>query len=287
VRGGSGTKCVHMLASHEKVRLRFLDPRETFGVERSEARERLEQLEARLAKQQEELYAAGRNAVLIVLQGLDTAGKDSTLRRVINVMGPAGCRVEHFKTPTPLELSHDFLWRVHSVTPQLGMVGVFNRSHYEDVLIARVHGLVPKHVWETRYDRINEFERLLSESGTIVIKFMLHISKKEQRDRLLSREADREKSWKLSSADWPEHERYDQYIEAYQDVLERCSTPFAPWHVVPADRKWFRDLAISQTIVDVLARHEKRWHEDIELRGARALRAIALERDGQQSVSAV
>ena len=141
MRGGSGTKCVHMLASHEKVRLRFLDPRETFGVERSEAKERVEQLEVRLAKQQEELYAAGRNAVLIVLQGLDTAGKDSTLRRVINVMGPAGCRVEHFKEPTPLELSHDFLWRVHSVTPQLGMVGVFNRSHYEDVLIARVHGL--------------------------------------------------------------------------------------------------------------------------------------------------
>jgi PPK2 family polyphosphate:nucleotide phosphotransferase len=208
---------------------------------------------------------------------MDTSGKDGTIRRVMSEVNPAGCRVEAFKVPTTLELRHDFLWRIHQVAPVLGMMTVFNRSHYEDVLVTRVHKLVPKHVWETRYDRVNEFERLLSESGTIIIKFMLHISKKEQRDRLLAREADKDKAWKLSTADWPEHERYDEYIEAYQDAIERCSTPFAPWHIVPADRKWFRDVAIGQTIADVLALHEKRWHEDIELRGSRALRVVKEE----------
>jgi PPK2 family polyphosphate:nucleotide phosphotransferase len=274
VRAGIATKLVHTLSSHEKVRLRQIDTNETFGIDKKDAKDRLETLEQRLAELQEKLYAAGRNAVLVVLQGLDTAGKDGAIRRVMREVNPAGCRVEAFKVPTTLELRHDFLWRVHKVTPFLGMMTIFNRSHYEDVLVTRVHKLVPKHVWETRYDRINEFERLLSESGTIIIKFMLHISKKEQRDRLLAREADKDKAWKLSTADWPEHERYDEYIEAYQDAIERCSTPFAPWHVVPADRKWFRDIAIGQTVADVLALHEKRWHEDIELRGARALRAV-------------
>jgi PPK2 family polyphosphate:nucleotide phosphotransferase len=269
-----GAKLVYTFSSHEKVRLRHIDPSEAFGIDKREARERMAALEPRLAELQEKLYAAERNAVLIVLQGIDTAGKDGTIRRVMRAVNPAGCRVETFKTPTPLELRHDFLWRVHLVAPQHGMMTIFNRSHYEDVLIARVHKLVPKHVWETRYDRINDFERLLSENGTIILKFMLHISKKEQRDRLLAREADKDKAWKLSTADWPEHERYDEYIEAYQDALERCATPFAPWHVVPADRKWFRDLAIAQTLIDVLSLYEKRWQEDLELRGARALRAV-------------
>jgi PPK2 family polyphosphate:nucleotide phosphotransferase len=281
-----GTKLVHTLSNHEKVRLRQIDPAETFGLDKKDAKERLEEIEARLVALQEKLYAAGCNAVLIVLQGIDTSGKDGTIRRVMRAVNPAGCRVESFKVPTPLELQHDFLWRVHQVTPKLGMMSIFNRSHYEDVLVVRVHKLVPKHVWETRYDRINEFERLLSESGTIVLKFMLHVSKKEQRDRLLAREADKEKAWKLSTADWPEHERYDEYVEAYQDAIERCSTPFAPWNVVPADRKWYRDLAIAQTIVDVLSLHEKRWHEDLELRGVRALHAIK-ENGVRESVSAL
>jgi len=277
VRAGIGTKLVHTFSSHEKVRLRQIDPNETLGIDKSEAKDRVEWLEERLGDLQEKLYAAGRNAVLIVLQGLDTSGKDGTIRRAMRMLNPAGCRVEAFKEPTPLELRHDFIWRIHNVAPQLGMMTIFNRSQYEDVLVARVHKLVPKHVWETRYDRINEFERLLCENGTIIIKFMLHISKKEQRDRLLAREADKDKAWKLSTADWPEHERYDEYIEAYQDAIERCSTPFAPWHVVPADRKWFRDLAIGQTVVDIMALYEKRWHEDIELRGARALRVVKEE----------
>jgi PPK2 family polyphosphate:nucleotide phosphotransferase len=277
VRATIGTKLVHTFSSHEKVRLRQIDTSDTFGIDKKDAKDRLDALEERIAELQEKLYAAGRNAVLVVLQGLDTAGKDGTIRRVMRMLNPAGCRVEPFKVPTALELRHDFLWRVHNVAPQLGMMTIFNRSHYEDVLVARVHKLVPKHVWETRYDRINEFERLLSENGTIVVKFMLHIAKKEQRDRLLAREADKDKAWKLSTADWPEHERYDEYIEAYQDAIERCSTPFAPWHVVPADRKWFRDIAIGQTLASVLALHEKRWHEDIELRGARALRAVKEE----------
>ncbi len=277
MRATIGTKLVHTFSSHEKVRLRQIDTSDTFGIDKKDAKDRLDALEERIAELQEKLYAAGRNAVLVVLQGLDTAGKDGTIRRVMRMLNPAGCRVEPFKVPTALELRHDFLWRVHNVAPQLGMMTIFNRSHYEDVLVARVHKLVPKHVWETRYDRINEFERLLSENGTIVVKFMLHIAKKEQRDRLLAREADKDKAWKLSTADWPEHERYDEYIEAYQDAIERCSTPFAPWHVVPADRKWFRDIAIGQTLASVLALHEKRWHEDIELRGARALRAVKEE----------
>lgn len=277
MRAGAAVKLVYTFSNHEKVRLRQIDPCESFGVDKKAAKERLDELEVRLAELQEKLYAAGRNAVLIVLQGIDTAGKDGTIRRVMHAVNPAGCRVEAFKVPTALELRHDFLWRVHRVVPELGMIAIFNRSHYEDVLVARVHNLVPKHVWEPRYDRINEFERLLSENGTIVVKLMLHISKKEQRDRLLAREADKDKSWKLSTADWPEHERYDEYVEAYQDALERCSTPFAPWHVIPSDRKWLRDLAIAQTVVDVLTLHEKRWQEDLELRGARALRAVKSE----------
>jgi PPK2 family polyphosphate:nucleotide phosphotransferase len=219
-------------------------------------------------------YAAGAGGILIVLQGLDTAGKDGTIKHVMASFNPIGCRVESFKIPTPIEQAHDFLWRVHLVTPPRGMISIFNRSHYEDVLVTRVHNLVPQRVWESRYTHINNFEALLTDSGTTILKFFLYISKEEQRQRLLAREADRDKAWKLSTADWPEHDLYDQYTSAYEDALARCTTRQAPWYIVPANHKWHRNLAISRTIVDTLEPSRRIWQKDLEKRGREQLAAV-------------
>jgi PPK2 family polyphosphate:nucleotide phosphotransferase len=221
----------------------------------------------------------------MVLQGLDTAGKDGTIRHVMAQFNPASCRVESFKVPTPEERAHDFLWRCHRVTPAAGTITIFNRSHYEDVLAARVQQLVPRAVWERRFRTINHFEELLTENGTIILKFFLHISKQEQRDRLLSREHDRERAWKLSPSDWPTHALYDQYTEAYEDTISRCSTEDAPWYVVPANHKWFRNLAVAETILDVLAPFHKQWKAAIEERGRLALQARAAQRAAGEAPS--
>jgi PPK2 family polyphosphate:nucleotide phosphotransferase len=212
--------------------------------------------------------------VLIVLQGLDTSGKDGTIRNVFRDVDPVGCRVASFKVPTQIELAHDFLWRVHRETPGRGELVVFNRSHYEDVLVVRVHELVPEAVWRERYDHINAFERLLADSGTIVAKFYLHISKEEQESRLLDRERDVEKAWKLSAADWVERRSWDRYIAAYEDAIARCATAEAPWYVVPADRKWFRNLAVAESIVELLRPHKAAWLKALEARGEAELKAI-------------
>lgn len=268
---------LHTVAPGQKVRLRDIDPADTHGVTQHDADERFTALNAQLTALQEMHYAAAQNGVLIVLQGLDTAGKDGTIKHVMAQFNPAGCRVESFKAPTPEEMAHDFLWRVHRVTPSQGFISIFNRSHYEDVLVVRVHKLAPKSVWERRYEHINNFEALLVDSGTIVLKFFLYISKEEQRARLLAREHDKEKAWKLSTSDWPEHDLYDSYIEAYEDALSRCSTERAPWYVVPANHKWFRNLAVAQAIVDALHPYKSRWHEDLERRGQENLAAIAAQ----------
>jgi PPK2 family polyphosphate:nucleotide phosphotransferase len=249
----------HRVKPGSRVHLKDYDARETSGVEKEEGQARFTELNGELDAIQEEMYAAGRNSVLMILQGMDTSGKDGAIRAVMANLNPQGCRVESFKVPTGHELAHDFLWRVHRVTPELGIFGVFNRSHYEDVLVVRVHKLVPDAVWQARYEQINHFESLLASSGTIVLKFFLHISKEEQEKRLRAREEEVGKAWKLSAGDWREREHWDAYQQAYEDALSRCSTDAAPWHIVPADRKWFRNLAITETLVDTLRPYRESW----------------------------
>lgn len=251
-----------------------IDTRAPERIKRDEAEARFAELAMELGELEDLLYAAQRHAVLIVLQGLDTSGKDGTIRKVFREVDPIGCRAVSFKVPTAEELAHDFLWRVHKQTPAKGEMVIFNRSHYEDVLVARVHELVPETVWRTRYDHINAFERLLAESGTIILKFYLHISKEEQEARLLERERDVEKAWKLSAADWIERRSWDAYRVAYEDALMRCSTSWAPWYVVPADQKWFRNLAVAETIVSRLGPLRDGWLNELEARGRAELQAI-------------
>lgn len=239
----------------------------TRDLDKAAALEQIESLKDEIRDLQELLYAASQNSLLIVLQGMDTSGKDGTVRKVLDGIDPLGCRVWSFKEPTPLELAHDFLWRVHAKTPEKGMMTVFNRSQYEDVLIVRVKNLAPKSVWKKRYDQINEFEQLLSDSGTIMLKFFLHISKDEQKQRLLAREQDPVKAWKLSVSDWTERQYWSQYQSAYEAVLSKCSTKTAPWLVVPADHKWYRDLAIAQAIVDTLRPYKKQWMASLDALG--------------------
>ena len=276
----------HRVEPRHSFSLKDIDPTKSQGLSKKDGDSRLTDLSTRLAMLQEMHYAAGQNGILIVLQGIDTAGKDGTVRHVMAQINPAGCRVENFKVPTAEELAHDFLWRVHHVTPAHGMIAIFNRSHYEDVLVTRVHGLIPRKVWKRRYEEINDFEHLLVDSGTIVLKFFLHISSAEQRRRLLAREKDAEKAWKLSSSDWPEHELYQEYMDAYQDALNACSTPHAPWYIVPADHKWYRNLAVAQTIVDVLTPYLPDWHEALEQRGREALAARAAQRNHERDQGA-
>lgn len=206
----------------------------------------------RMAQLQYQLYAEHKRAVLIVLQGIDAAGKDGVCRHVIDGMNPQGCSVVGFKQPTAEELAHDFLWRIHRQTPGHGQVVVFNRSHYEDVLITRVHKIVSKEVWSERYELINDFERLLGTSNTLVIKFFLYISADEQLARFKTRLDDPMRHWKISEADYKERELWNDYIAAYEDMLAKCSTKHAPWYVIPSNHKWFRNLAVSQIICDAM-----------------------------------
>jgi PPK2 family polyphosphate:nucleotide phosphotransferase len=245
----------------EKVKLEDYDPDFTAGISQEEAGNRFVELSQELGDLQEMLYSAGRNAVLIVLQGMDTSGKDGAIKRVMSQVNPQGCRVESFKVPTDEELAHDFLWRVHRVVPRRGLLTIFNRSHYEDVIVVRVHRLVEEEAWKQRYNHINDFEQLLVESGTIVLKFFLHISHDEQKKRLEARELETEKAWKLSAGDWRERERWDEYQKAYEDALSKCSTEHAPWHIVPSDKKWFRNLAIAEAIVNELRPYRDKWEK--------------------------
>jgi len=269
------SELAHKVHPGDTVNLRDIDPADTHGIDRKDADAKVAALGAELTALQETHYAAGQNGMLIVLQGLDTAGKDGTIRHVMASFNPASCRVESFKVPTPEERAHDFLWRIHRITPPLGSIAIFNRSHYEDVLVTRVHKLVPDKVIESRYENINRFEQLLVDSGTIVVKFFLYISKAEQRNRLLAREADHSKAWKLSTSDWPEHELYDDYVSAYELALSKCSTKEAPWYVVPADKKWFRNFAVASAVAQVMKPYEADWKREIEERGKQQLAAIA------------
>jgi PPK2 family polyphosphate:nucleotide phosphotransferase len=208
----------------------------------------------RLGDLQENLYASQKSSILICLQGLDAAGKDGTIKHVCGSLNPQGCRVASFKQPTHDELAHDFLWRVHKVAPENGEIVVFNRSHYEDVLVVRVHDLVPKHVWHARYKRINAFEKGLSENHTTILKFFLHISKEEQLKRFGDRLTDPKKNWKISESDYSERALWSEYVKAYEEVFERCSTDVAPWFIIPSNHKWYRDLVIGKIFMEHLER---------------------------------
>jgi PPK2 family polyphosphate:nucleotide phosphotransferase len=224
---------------------------------------------------QEWLYAAQTHSVLIVLQGLDTAGKDGTIAHVMQSINPQGCDVASFKVPTPLEAAHDFLWRIHQQTPGKGMITIFNRSHYEDVLVTRVHKLITDDVVKQRYAQINHFEQLLADNHTIILKFFLHISKDEQKERLEAREQDEEKAWKLSPGDWEERQFWDAYTEAYEEALKATATKQAPWYVIPADRKWFRNLAIATTLVETLRPYKADWEKALKVLGEQRKKELA------------
>lgn len=237
----------------DAVLLADIDPDETHGYEKGpELDAALAKNIARLDELQYLLYAEQRRALLVVLQGIDAAGKDGTIRHVMTGFNPQGCRVTAFKVPTPEELAHDFLWRVHAAVPGKGDVAIFNRSHYEDVLVVRVHALVPERVWKRRYDQINAFERHLVENDVVIVKLFLHISKDEQKQRLERRLQDPTRQWKVSLGDLEERKRWKDYTCAYEDAITKCSASAAPWYVVPADKKWFRNLAVSEILVATL-----------------------------------
>ncbi len=235
--------------SGSSVKLQQYDPGFHADVDEASADAEVAKLKNKIEKLQERLYAEGKQSLLIVFQAMDTGGKDGVIRSVFSGVNPLGVQVTSFKAPTAEELAHDFLWRVHKHTPAKGYIGVFNRSHYEDVLVVRVNNLVPKAVWKERYDHINNFEANLAASGTRILKFYLHISKKEQKKRLLARLADPKKHWKFSTGDLPVREQWDAYMEAYEAALERCNISIAPWHIVPSNHKWYRDLVVAKAIV--------------------------------------
>ena len=236
------------------VDLGEIDPRDTdpFTGDKAQGKDEAEALNARLESLQELLYAEGRHKLLVVLQATDTGGKDGTIRHVFEHVNPQGVKVASFKKPTDVELAHDYLWRVHAHTPGAGEITVFNRSHYEDVLVVRVHDLVDEQRWRRRYRHIREWEQMLVDEGTTIRKFFLHISADEQRERLQSRIDEPDKRWKFAKGDLDERARWDDYQAAFTDMLAETSTDDAPWYVVPADRKWFRNLVVSQVLVDTL-----------------------------------
>jgi PPK2 family polyphosphate:nucleotide phosphotransferase len=237
----------------KKFRLRERDADDTAHITDKDAAIAIQQKNTqKLADLHDLLYAEQKHAILILLQGMDASGKDGTVKHVMSGVNPAGCTVTSFKVPTAEEAAHDFLWRIHKAVPPKGYIGIFNRSQYEDVLVTRVHKLIPETVWKSRYDRINDFEQLLVENNVVLLKFFLHISKDEQKRRFEARKDDPHKNWKISDADARERAYWDDYQEAYQDALAKCSTKYAPWHIVPANKKWFRNLAVSQMIVDAM-----------------------------------
>jgi len=249
----------------EKVKLKKIDAKdaEEWSGRKEEAKEETLKLNSQLEELQEIFYAQGKHKLLVVLQGMDTSGKDGTIRKVFDSVNPQGVRVANFKSPTPQELDHDFLWRVHREVPGKGQITIFNRSHYEDVLIVRVHNMVPKSVWKKRYDLINDFERLLYHEGTTILKFYLHIDKKEQKERLQARLDNPDKHWKFNPADVEEREYWDDYIDAYEEAIEQTSTDYAPWYIIPANRKWYRNLVISRILLKKLEELEVDYPEPV------------------------
>ena len=251
----------YRVKSGKRVHLDQIDPDETKLAGKKEAADENEKIQERLADLQELLYAEHKNKILIILQGMDTSGKDGTVRHVMAGFNPAGVQIVSFKKPAQIEIDHDYLWRVHSQVPAAGEIVVFNRSHYEDVLIVRVHSLVPEDVWSKRYEQINDFERMLSENGTTVLKFFLHISKEEQRERLEARIQDPLKRWKFQHGDVEERKLWNDYVKAYEVALEKTSTDWAPWYIVPANTKWYRNYVVGSIICRAMEKLKMRYPE--------------------------
>ncbi len=260
----------HRFDGTRKIDLSTINPSYHNGLDRAEAEQITSNLAAELSELEDLLFYARGHSFLIILQGMDTSGKDGAIRHLMSVLNVQSARTASFKVPTEDELAHDFLWRVHAQTPPLGGLTIFNRSHYEDVVVVRVHDLVPKEVWSGRYHHINAFEKLLADSRTILLKVFLHISKEEQEERLLDREKELDKAWKLSVGDWRERERWGDYQEAWQDALNNCSTASAPWHVVPANHKWYRNLVITEAAVLALRPHVDEWRASLSTLGSAA-----------------
>ena len=271
--GVKGTYATRLDGS-KPVRLRDHDPADTGGLKKEEGLVRLEKLGQEFQELANLMAFAGRHALLVVLQGRDASGKDGTIRKVLDYSNVLSARVESFKVPTEEEREHDFLWRVHKVVPRRGQLTLFNRSHYEDVIAARVHQLVPEERWRARYDQINGFETLLSTHDTLVLKFYLHISRDEQHQRLLEREKGPRTAWKLNVNDWRELPLWDDVTRAYEDALNRCSSRELPFYLVPADKKWFRNLAVMERLVLTLRPLRDAWLEHLEQMGKKALEEI-------------
>jgi PPK2 family polyphosphate:nucleotide phosphotransferase len=264
-----------------KVRLDGIDAEPPKGMTREQAKARVEELGEELFELQDAMYGAKVCSVLVVLQGRDSAGKDGTIKNVVGYLNPRGVAVTSFGVPTKEELDHDFLWRVHRHAPRKGEFAIFNRSHYEDVLVVRVHDLLPKKLWKERYEHIVDFEELLVENGTIVLKFFLHITKKEQKERLLEREDKTDTAWKLNPNDWAERDHWDEYTRAYEDAISETAAKRAPWIVVPANAKWYRDLVVAEALVEALREHRGDWKgrlEEMGLEGRAALKAWRAKR---------
>ena len=280
------------IADGANFRLKDFNPAETLGLKSKEqAQKALERGVERLAELQGKLYAQDRWAVLLILQAMDAAGKDSTIKHVMSGVNPQGCQVHAFKAPSNEELQHDFLWRTSRALPERGQIGIFNRSYYEEVLVVRVHPelleservpapLVSKEIWEQRYQDINGFERYLSQNGIVVLKFFLYLSRKEQKKRFLERLEDPEKNWKFSMSDAMERRHWDKYMRAYEDMIRNTSTKRAPWHVVPADHKWFSRMVVAQAIIDAMENLDLSFPKmDAEKRKELKNARLALERE--------
>jgi PPK2 family polyphosphate:nucleotide phosphotransferase len=253
----------YLVSPGKKVNLEAIDPDDVHlaASAKAETKAKNAAIQERLRELQEMLFAGHEWKLLVVLQGMDTSGKDGTIRHVMSAFNPQGTRIASFGKPTAEELDHDYLWRVHRQVPAKGEVVVFNRSHYEDVLVVRVHNLVPKAVWRRRYDQINAFEEILAESGTVILKFFLHISKEEQRARLQARINDPTKRWKFQHGDREERKLWDDYQRAYEDALSKTSTERAPWYVVPANQKWYRNYVVGSVIADALESLDLKYPE--------------------------
>lgn len=249
-----------------RVNLKDWDPDDKANFEKGKSKglKAVLKLSERLELLQELLFAQGKHKILIVLQAMDTGGKDGVIRRVFDGVNPQGVKVASFKVPTPEDLAHDYLWRIHKQTPGKGEIVIFNRSHYEDVLVVRVQNLAPPNIWEKRFDHINAFERLLADEGTTILKFYLHISADEQKARLQARLDEPDKRWKFNPGDLKDRALWGDYMHAYEDVLSKTSMPWAPWYIVPANRKWYRDLVIGTVLVETLEKLEMRYPEPAE-----------------------
>ncbi|WP_257448700.1 polyphosphate kinase 2 family protein [Archangium lipolyticum] len=248
----------------EKVRLDAIPTEPPKNTDRDEAKRELETIGEELFDLQDLLWGAKMNSVLIVLQGRDTAGKDGTIKGVAGFLNPRGVTVTSFGVPSEEEREHDFLWRIHRHTPRKGELAIFNRSHYEDVLVVRVNKLVPEALWKERYGHIRDFEELLVEHGTIVLKFFLHISREEQEKRLLSREKEPRKAWKINAGDWEDREHWDDYTKAYEEALSRTASKQAPWTIVPGDTKWYRNLVVARAVVEALRPYRDTWQKKLD-----------------------